>query len=110
MSLIRLSGEAFRGYTRVFRARRGLEDVKQIEPDRLLDLHGGTLHAVFLDIPDPDIAAAPEIVHVLLLSGEQLLEPLMFHAIQRPLGAGAEFFGRRRWWRAGRHRLGGVDR
>ena len=77
MPLIRLSGEAFRRHTRVFRTRRGLQDVKQIEADRLLDLHGGALHAVFPDIPDPDIAAAPEIVHVLLLGGEQLLEPLV---------------------------------
>ena len=63
-----------------------------------------------LDMPDPDIAAAPEVVHVLLLRGEQLLEPLVFHAIQGPLGAAAEFFGRSRWRRMVDHVFGKVDR
>src|SRR5262245_17793858 len=52
MPLIRLSGEAFRRHTRVFRARRGLQDVKEIEANRLLDLHGAALCAIFPDILD----------------------------------------------------------
>src|SRR5262249_4541705 len=96
MPLIRLSGEAFRRYTRVFRARGGLQDMKEVEANRLLDLHGAALCAIFPDIFDLDIAAAPEIVQVLLLGGEQLLEPLVHDAIQRPLSAAAEFFGRGR--------------
>src|SRR5262249_11817703 len=60
MPLIRLSGEAFRRHTRVFRARGGLQDVKEIEANRLLDLDGAALCAIFPDIPDLDIAAAPE--------------------------------------------------
>src|SRR5262249_14771884 len=70
--------------------------VKEIEANRLLDLHGAALCAIFPDIPDLNIAAAPEIVQVLLLRGEQLLEPLVLYAIQRPLGAAAEFFSRGR--------------
>lgn len=50
--------------------------MKKIEADRLLDLRRRALGAVFPDVPDPDIVAAPEIIHVLLLGGEQLLEPL----------------------------------
>ena len=70
--------------------------MKQVEADRLLHLHRIALRAVFPDIPDPDIAAAPEIVHILLLGCEQLLEPLGHHTIHRPIGAAAEFFGRSR--------------
>ena len=40
MPFIGLSGEALRRYARVFGARRGLQDVKEIETDRLLDLDG----------------------------------------------------------------------
>src|SRR5215475_4030458 len=94
MPLIRLSGEAFRRHTRVFRARGGLQDVKEIEANRLLDLYGAALCAIFPDIFDVEIAAAPEIVQVLLLGGEQLLEPLVHYAIQRPLSAAADFFSR----------------
>src|SRR5262249_18542895 len=71
-------------------------DVKEIEANRLLDLHGAALCAIFPDILDLDIAAAPEIVQVLLLGGEQLLEPLVHDAIERPLSAAAEFFDRGR--------------
>src|SRR5262245_52197575 len=70
MSLIGLSREAFRWDAGVFRARRGLQDVKQVEADRLLDFYGGALEPVFTDITDADIAPAPEILNVLLLSGE----------------------------------------
>ena len=90
--LIRSSGEALRRHARVFRARRGLQDVKEVEADRLLDLYGAALRAFFSDIPDPDVAAAPEIVHVLLLGGEQLMEPLVHHAIHSPFGTAAKFF------------------
>ena len=110
MPLIRLSGEAFRRHAGVFRARRGLQDVKEVEADRLLDLHGAALRAVFPDIPDPDIAAAPEIVHVLLLGGEQLLEPLVHYAIHGPLGTAAKFFGRSRLRRVIDHVFGEMDR
>ena len=41
--------------------------MKEVEADCLLDLHRAPFRAFFSDIPDPDIAAAPEIVHVLLL-------------------------------------------
>jgi hypothetical protein len=66
--------------------------VEKIEADRLLDLQGRVLCAVFPDILDLDIAAAPEIVHVLLLGGKQLREPLGRYAIHGPLSAAAEFF------------------
>ena len=110
MPFIGLSGEAFRRHAGVFRPRRGLQDVKEVEADRLLDLHGGALGAVFPDIPDLDIAAAPEIVHVLLLGGEQLLEPLVHHAIHGPLSTAAELFRRSRLRRVIDHVFGEVDR
>ena len=70
--------------------------MKKVEADRLLDLHRSALRAVFPDIPDPDVAAAPEIVQVFLLRGEQLLEPLLHYAIHSPVGTAAEFFSRSR--------------
>src|SRR5271165_4491167 len=70
--------------------------MKKVEADRLLDLHSAAICAFFSDIPDPDIAAPPEIVHVLLLGCEQPLEPMGRNAVHSPLGAAAEFFGRRR--------------
>src|SRR5262244_3304295 len=109
MPLIRLSGEAFGRHTSVFRARGGLQDVKQIEANRLLDLHGTPLCAIFPDIFDMDIAAAPEIVQVLLLGGEQLLEPLVHYAIQRPLSAAADFFSRGRVGGMVDHVFGELD-
>ena len=75
MSLIGLSGETLRGHACMFRSRGHLQDVKKVEADRLLDLHGGALDAIFPDVPHPDIAAPPEIVHVLLLGDEQRLNP-----------------------------------
>ena len=84
--------------------------MKEVEADRLLDLHGAALCAFFSDIPDPDIAAAPEIVHVLLLGRKQLLKPLGRHAIHRPLGTAAKFLGRSRPRRVIDHVLGEVDR
>ena len=93
MPLVRLSGEAFRRHARVFRPRRGLQNVKKVEADRLLDLHGAALCSVFPDILDPHIAPAPKIVHVLLLSGEQLPEALAHYAIQCPFSTAAELFG-----------------
>ena len=84
--------------------------MKEVEADRLLDLDGAALRAFFSDIPDPDIAAAPEIVHVLLLRGEQLLEPLGHHAIHGPLGTAAKFFSRSRLRRVIDHVFGEVDR
>ena len=70
--------------------------MKKIEADGLLNLYSAALQAVFPDVPDLDIAAEPEIVHVLLLTGEQLLESLLRDAIHRPLGSAAEFFSRSR--------------
>jgi hypothetical protein len=84
--------------------------MKKVEANRLLDLHGTALRALFSDIPDPHITAAPEIVHVLLLRREQLLEPLAHHAIRRPLGPAAKFFRRRRLRRVINHVFGEIDR
>src|SRR6516164_2356261 len=92
MSFIGLSCYPFRRHPRIFRARRSLQNMKEIEADGLLNFHSAALDPVFSDILHPDIAALPEIVHVLLLRSEQLLEPLYHHAIHRPLGAAAEFF------------------
>jgi hypothetical protein len=110
MTLIRLPGEALGRHTRVFRARRGLQDVEQVEADRLLDLYGATLCTFFSDVPDADIAAAPIIFHELLLGKEQLLEPLGGHAIHSPLGAAAELFNRGRPRRVLDHEFGEIDR
>src|SRR5262249_32583599 len=90
---IRLSGDAFRWHARVFRTRRGLEDVKKVEADRLLDFDGAALYSVFPNILDADIAAAPKIVHVLLLRSKQRLEALAHHPIQCPLSTTAKFLG-----------------
>src|SRR5262249_15090852 len=84
MSLVRLSGEAFRRQARIFRTRRGLQDVKEVEADRLLDFHGGAGCTVLSDIPDSYIAPVPKIVHVLLLSGESLLASPTFYPIHPP--------------------------
>src|SRR3974390_2207236 len=100
MSLIRFSGQAFRRHACVFRTRRGLQHVKKVETDRLLDLHSSAVRTVFPSIAEPYIAAVPELVHVLLLSGEQLLESLSRCAIHGPLGKAAQFLSR--------SRLGGV--
>src|SRR6516164_10734790 len=96
MPLIGLSGEALGRHARVLRSRGRLQDVKQVEADRLLDLHGRPLGALCANIPDPEITTSPEIVHVLLLGSEQLLESLARYAIHGPLGAAAEFFRRSR--------------
>src|SRR5262245_66207854 len=94
MSLVRLSGEAFRRQARIFRTRRGLQDVKEVEADRLLDFHGGAVCTVLSDIPDSYIAAVPKIVHVLLLRGAQLLESPTFYPIHSPLSTAANFLRR----------------
>ena len=107
--LIGLSGEAFRRHARVFRARRGLEDVKKVEADRLLDLDGAALGPVFPDILDPDIAPTPKIVHVLLLRGEQPLESLGHYAIQCPFSTAAELFGGSRLRGVINHVFGELD-
>src|SRR5262245_24887088 len=90
---IRLSGHAFRWHSRVFRTRRGLEDVKKVDADRLLDFDGAALYSVFPDILDADVAAAPQIVHVPLLSSKQLLEALAHRPIQCPFSTAAELLG-----------------
>src|SRR5207244_1616970 len=110
MSLIGLSREAFCRYASVFRARRGLQDVKQVEADRLLDFYGGALEPVFADSTDADIAPVPEILHVLLLGGEQRLEPLLHHAVHGPLRTAADLFGGSRVRRVIDHVFGEVDR
>src|SRR5262249_56646863 len=70
--------------------------VKEVEADRLLDFHGGAVCTVLSDITDSYITAVPKIVHVLLLSGEQLLESPTFYPIHSPLSTAAEFLGRSR--------------
>ena len=84
--------------------------MKKVEADRLLDLHGTAVRTVFPDIPDPYIAAAPEIVHVLLLSGQQLLESLSRYAIQSPLSTAAELRSRSRLGGMIDHVFGELDR
>src|SRR5258708_39858714 len=84
--------------------------MKQIESDCLLRLHSGPLYAVFSDIADTNIAAAPEIVQVLHLGAKQLLESLVHYPIQCPLSTPAEFFGRSRLRRVINHVFGQADR
>src|SRR5262249_54584154 len=84
--------------------------VKKVEAHRLLDLNGSAVRAVFPDILDPYIAAAPEIVHVLLLSGEQLLESLGRYTIHSPLSTAAEFLSRSRLGGMIDHVFGELDR
>ena len=84
--------------------------MKKVEADRLLDLHGAALRAVLSDIFDPDIAAAPEIVHILLLRPEQLLEPLGHYTVHGPLGTAAQFFSRSRLRCVIDHEFGEMDR
>jgi len=110
MPLIRLPGETLGRHAGFFSTRRGLQDVKEVEADRLLDLERAALRAFLSNTADPDVAAAPEIVHVLLLSSEQLLETLAHHPIHGPLGTTTQFFrgsGRRR---VIDHALGEIDR
>ena len=68
--------------------------MKQVESDCLLHFHRVAPRAMLPDILDPDIAAAPEVVHILLLGREKLRKPVSNDAIQGPLRAAAEFFGR----------------
>src|SRR6516225_7683023 len=96
MTFIDLSGEALRRHSGVLGAPCGLQDVKEVEADRLLDLNGRSLGALLADIPDPDIAASPKVVHVLFLGGEQFLESLRCYPIECSLGTTAELFGRSR--------------
>ena len=110
MPFIGLSGEALRRHAGVFRPRRGLQDVKEVEADRLLDLHRTALRAVLPRIPHLDVAATPEIGHVLLLRGEQLAEPLVHDAIQGPVGPPAQLLGRGRRRGVIDHALGEMDR
>ena len=84
--------------------------MKKVEACRLLNLYGAALRAFFSDIPHPDIAAAPESVHILLLRGEQLLEPLGHHTIHGPLGTTAKFFNRSRLRCVIDHVFGEADR
>src|SRR6516225_1345500 len=109
MSLMRLSGEAFRRHARVFRTRGGLQHVKKVEADRLLDLHGTAVRTVLPDIPHPYIAAAPKIVHILLLSSEQLLKSLGRYAIHSPVSTAAEFLSRSRLGGVVNHVFGELD-
>src|SRR5207302_10465375 len=108
--LIGLASEAFCRYARAFRARRGLQDVKQVEANRLLDFDGAALDPVFPDSTDADIAAVPEILHVLRLSGEPRLEPLLHHAVHLPLRTAADLCGGSRVRRVIHHVDGEVDR
>src|SRR5262249_39126923 len=94
MSFIRFPGKTFCRHASVLRTCRRLQHVEKVEADRLLNLYGATLGAVFADVLDSNIAAAPEIVHVLLLSSEQLLESLRRYPVHCPLSAAAEFLSR----------------
>src|SRR5208337_395443 len=78
--------------------------------DRLLNLDRAALCAVFADIPDPDIATAPEILHVLLLRREQFLKSLSGNAIHGPLSAAAKLFSRSPVRRVIDHVFREVDR
>jgi hypothetical protein len=93
----------------VLRACGCLQDLEKVEADSLLDLHSGTLYAVFPDIPDTHVASAPEVIQILLLVKEKVLETLAHHAIQGPLGASAEFEIRRRGGGVINHPLGKLD-
>ena len=95
MPLVSLSGKAFGWYTCIFRPRRGLQDLEEIKANRLLDLDRGPFRAFRPDIPHTDIAAAPEIVHILLLCGKQILESPRRHPIHCSFSAAAEFPRRR---------------
>ena len=110
MPLVGLPCETLCGHSRALCSRGGLQDVKEVEPNRLLDLESGALRSVFSDILHPDIASAPKIGHILHLRSEQLLEPLGRYAIQTPLSATAEFLGRGRLRRMVNHVLGKLDR
>ena len=68
--------------------------MKEIEAYRLLDLDSGALRAVSPDVPDLDIAAAPEIVQILFLGSQKRLEPLVLEAIQSPTSATTQFLSR----------------
>src|SRR5262245_29383379 len=93
--LVGLTGKALCRHTRVLRARRGLQDVKKIEADRLLYLNSGAFRAVLPDILYSDVTASPEVLHVPCLRSKQLLEPLRSYPIQCPLSATTELVGRR---------------
>src|SRR6516162_9093470 len=84
--------------------------MKKVEADCLLDLYGTALRTVLADILDAHIAAAPEIVHVLLLTAQQWLEPLRRYAIQSPLGTAAELLDRSRLGSMVDHVFGELDR
>ena len=83
--------------------------MKKVKADCLLDFHSAAFRPVFPDIPDLDVAGAPEIIEILLLRGEQLLEPLVHYSIHRPLGTAAEFFRRSCWRRVIDHVFGKTD-
>ena len=68
--------------------------MKEIEAYRLLDLDRGALRAVSHDVPDLDIAAAPEIVQILFLGRQKRLEALVHEAIQSPTSAIIQFLSR----------------
>src|SRR5207245_4758931 len=70
----------------------------------------GALEPVCADSTDADIAPVPEILHVLLLGGEQRLEPLLHHAVHRPLRTAADLFGGGRVRRVIDHVFGEMDR
>src|SRR5215471_16115349 len=94
VALICLPCETLCRHSRALRTRRGLHDMKKVEPVRLLNLEGRALRAVFSEVLHSDIASAPKIAQVLLLPSEQLLNPLGRHAIHCPLSTATEFFGR----------------
>lgn len=110
MAFIRPAGEAFRGHSRAFGAGGGLQDLKKVETNRLLDFQRAALCALFPDILDADIAPTPEIVKILLLRGKQWRKPLAANAVHGPFGATAELGDRSSCGGVIDHEFGKLDR
>src|SRR5262249_335613 len=83
--------------------------MKKVEPDCLLDLDRTAFRTVLPHILHAHVAAAPEVVHVLLLRTQQRLESLGGYAIQSPLGTAAELLGRSRVGGMVDHVFGELD-
>jgi hypothetical protein len=87
-----------------------LQDLEQVEANCLLNLDGRTLGTLFPDVPHMDVAAMPEIRHILLLLTKQVSEALRRDTIHRPLGATTKLIGRGRMRGVVDHKLCEVDR
>ena len=91
MSLIALTGQPFGRHPGVFGPRRGLKNLKQVEANGLLYLHGGALGELRADVPHPNVAVGSRTHRKLLLGGEQGRKSLGHDAIHRPVGTPTEF-------------------